>query len=147
MQTLSSHSHRWAVAVEQSLLRLLLVAIGLALVLVGVPFALSIVLLPLGVFVALIGVGVIAWGAAGDVSTGTEAGQLPITSEVLHTPWDCRWSQVDHPLARAKKADKWASMSVCMRYATSPRLVTEADCANCKEWEPNGDRKELRQAA
>jgi hypothetical protein len=147
MLTLSSHPRHWVVAVEQSLLRLVLVVTGLALVAVGVPFALSIVLLPLGVFAALVGVGVIAWALAGDVSIGSRQVELiPTRPSVLHTPWDCRWRRFGYAGARGKEAAR-ESRWVCIRYTLSPRRVTKADCAHCKEWEPNGNRNGGRQAA
>jgi hypothetical protein len=113
----------------------------MALVLPGLLLIGSVLFLPLGLFLALMGVGVMVWGVAGEPFEAHPASETqPVraaTPVVLHMPWDCRWTVRGYRLTNVSERDQPETPWICVREPGRRRPVTEADCAQCPEWEPN----------
>ncbi len=67
MTSHASHAHHWLAFAERGLLRLLMIALGLALMIAGLGLGVTIVMLPLGIAIGFTGVGLVVWGSLCDL--------------------------------------------------------------------------------
>jgi len=66
------------------------------------------------------------------------------TTTESHTARNCRWSEPDYGWSRRRVDHGRRRVWTCKRPPEEPRHVTDAECAECPDWELAPDRQAQR---